>query len=175
MKKVDTFLYKNMSLNYFSKGLKLAGSVRQRLEDEGSRHRLAEYFYIDPYLLNHIDSIIKALHPCFLDERFSTRVWRWPLSPVPGGTQGSFCPVLIVTPAGWLWLCDWWSDVGIYNIITPKRSGCGSFDLLLLVNPRELSSCLHSWNIVPEISDWQLCQKSICNKSQLVPRQRSPH
>ena len=36
----------------------------------------------------------------------------------------------------------------IYNFITPTCSSCDSRDLLPLVNPHKLSSCLHSWNIL---------------------------
>ena len=55
--------------------------------NERCRHRLTEDsdYYIDPYLLNHIDSIFRALHLDFLDKKFLTGFCRgvtWPPPPL---------------------------------------------------------------------------------------------
>ena len=80
------------------------------------------------------------------------------------GAQGVFCLDLIVVPTGWTWpcltVCLWFPC--IYDSITPTHSS-DSRDLLPLVNPCGLSSCLHNEHPVQEIPDWPFCQRSICN------------
>ena len=56
------------------------------------------------------------------------------------------------------WLTIWFPGIPVYMyiysfyFITPYGSGCDLHDLLPLVNPRELFSYVHSWNILSQIS-----------------------
>ena len=125
---------------------KVRNSVRmkERQEDRGRRHRLAEDCYINPFL-THV--VITSLF-----------VWREVLN-------RSLPALPVLTCAGrplsklfdypnLFWLTDRLTGLScIYNFITPARSSSSWFiDLLPLVNPRKLSSCLHCWNVLPRKS-----------------------
>ena len=120
------------------KGSKLVASLKHWQGNEGRRHRLAKDCYIDLFLNLSCNSIFRALCFCSHDERFSTEFYWWPLGLHPFLALTS-CSLNLLT--AWLRLC-------IYNFITPKVLVVNPCDLLLAVNPRELSSCLHCWNIL---------------------------
>ena len=96
------------------------------VRERGERQR-TRICYIDPYLLDHVDSIFRALCVHFLDEMISCKVRCGPLHL---GVAPEFWHDLVVTPTGWSWLL--WQTmtvwvaiyIYIYNFIIPKRYEC---------------------------------------------------
>ena len=126
---------KYVSHLYFSKGSKLAVRQWQTNDADTDWRRTAILWF-------HIQGLISLL------------LWREvlnrdPLEP-PAPSPGARWP--LSEPLDWPtdWLTDWPTDIGylcIYNFVIPKRSSVNLCNLLLVVNPRELSTYWHRWNI----------------------------
>ena len=142
----NTFFKIYVSLYYPSKRSKLFVSVRdrQRQGDEGQEHKLAEDCYIYLFLI-HFVILYSGPYDFASLTMFSTVF-------LLGGhlTSAYYGHSLAVTlrESMTLLLTVWHGYPCIYNFITLTCSDCDSPDLILLVNPHELSACLHGWNIL---------------------------
>ena len=124
--------------------------------------------YIDPYLLNHVDSIFRALRLCFLDLKLLTEFHRETLALPPGTHWPLSEPDSLIVTAWISSVCPTDRSVCghayIYSFITPTHS----FLLVIHVICLRCSlvytigiSCL-------EIPNWQVCQRLVYNKTSLI-------
>ena len=131
------YYYNSKALNWVSV------RERQRRGDDG--RRLAENCYIDLFLTDVVLSYSETyvLASLTRDSQPRSVVGCIPLHPPP-----RVAPNAADRDYPWLCVIDRLS-VGTRVYILPVRD---SRDLLPLVNTRELSSCLHSWNILSQKS-----------------------
>ena len=122
---------------------------RQRQGDEGRWHRLSEECYIDLFL-THVVIPYSGLYVFASLTRGSQLGATCPTPNTHRLLAGRAPNLLTARLTGRLWLTViLWVPVYIF-FITPSRSGCDSLALHPHVNPRDLSSCLRSWNILSQ-------------------------
>ena len=120
MSRHDTFLQKYISFFITSRKVqKLAVGMCERDRDKGHGHRLTEACYINPYLLNNIDSIFRAPLTTFAASQLE----------VPSLLHRRWCPMWLLPWFGcdfnWLTVTDHWY-LCICNFIALKHSSSPS-------------------------------------------------